>query len=302
MQFSTLKSARLASLLGFFSSLALGCVLSVGDGGKPGGECPEVNNHLENDKCYCDDGFSWCDAFDDSDLSCCPDSSNTSNNNTSNNNTSNADTTSDVPTGGTDTSNSDGTTTEPPPTSGTTGPAPSDCVVEVEPPASCDVDNGEAYLCLQADDPACDVEGSKYYICEGGVWVEDTSSGNESCKFDLNADNAFAYGCRLNGNTIEFECGVGPGTACDSNSDSTCTTDKDIEYCVFGKTTAADCLVQCQEIGQMMMTYDYGYCGEQDSETVCICCDEGDDGCPINEGTTSTSEGTSTSGGSSSTG
>jgi hypothetical protein len=228
MQFSTLKSARLASLLGFFTSLTLGCVVTVGDGGKPGGECPEINNHLEGDKCYCDDGYSWCDPFDDSDLTCCLDSGDTSNptNNPSNDNTSNNDTTSDVPTGGTDTSNSDGTTTETPPTSGTTGPNPTDCVIETELPGSCDVDMGEAYLCLQASDPACDVEGSKYYICEGGVWVEDTSSGDESCKFDLDNDGAFSYGCRLDGNTIQFECGVGPGTACDSNSDSTCTTDR----------------------------------------------------------------------------
>jgi hypothetical protein len=305
MQFSTLKSARLASLFGFFTALTLGCVVTIGDGGKPGGECPEINNHLEGDKCYCDDGYSWCDALDDSDLTCCLDSNDTSNptNNPSNDNTSNNDTTSDVPTGGTDTSNSDGTTTETPPTTGTTGPNPTDCVIETELPGSCDVDMGEAYLCLQASDPACDVEGSKYYICEGGVWVEDTSSGDESCKFDLDNDGAFSYGCRLDGNTIQFECGVGPGTPCDSNSDSTCTTDSEIEYCVFGKTTTADCLFQCQTVGDDdMVTYDHGYCGEQDSSNVCICCDEGDDGCPINEGTTtSTSDGTST-GGESSTG
>lgn len=293
MQFNTLKSARLAAVLGFFTSLAIGCVISVGDGGKSG-ECPEINNHLEGDKCFCDTGYSWCDAFDDSDLTCCPNSSDTSNDPSndpsSNGTTVNVPTTSDSQ--GTDTSNSGGTTEEPPTSSGTTGDPPADCSVDIDPPGSCDVDNGENYLCLSASNQECGVQGSEYYICEGGVWVPDTSSGDESCKFDLDNDMAFSYGCKIDNNAVVFECGVGPGTACTGDS-ATCTTDKDIEYCYLGKLTSGDCLYQCQEIGDVdMVTYDHGYCGEQDSSNVCICCDEGDEGCPINGGTTTGGEST----------
>jgi len=291
MQFNTLKSARLAAVLGFFTSLAIGCVITVGDGSKTG-DCPEINNHQEGEKCFCNTGYSWCDPFDDTDLTCCPNSSDTSNDQTSN--PSGNDTTSTLPTTsesqGTDTGN--GTTEEPPTSSGTTGDPPADCSVDIDPPGSCDVDMGENYLCLSASNPECGVQGSESYICEGGVWVPDTMSGDESCKFDLGEDNAFSYGCKIENNTVVYECGVGPGTAC-SGDGASCTTEKDIEYCYLGKLTSGDCLYQCQEIGDdMMVTYDHGYCGEQDTSTVCICCDEGDDGCPINGGTTTDGEST----------
>lgn len=296
MQFSTLKSARNASLFGFLSSLALGCVISVGDGGKPGSECPEDNNHLEGDKCYCDAGYSWCKPSDNDDLSCCVDTSDTTNN--PSNNTSNDDATEDLPTGGT----SDATTDQP--TSGTTGPTPSNCVVEEAPPASCDPEMGEAYLCLQASDASCGVEGSQHYICENGMWVVDNESGDENCKFDLDNDDAFSYGCQiLNGNVIDFVCGVGPGTACSNDEPSSCANDKDVLYCDLGKLTLSDCLIECQTIpDENNATYDFGYCTQQDDVFQCICCDEGVDDCPLgsetstSDGESSTSDGESSSG------
>jgi hypothetical protein len=41
MQFSISKTGRLATLCGFLSSVALGCVLSLNDSGKKSTECPE---------------------------------------------------------------------------------------------------------------------------------------------------------------------------------------------------------------------------------------------------------------------
>lgn len=299
MQFTTLKSARLAAVLGFFSAMAFGCVLTVGQGDGKTGTCPEINNHLEGDECFCDSGYSWCDPFDDNDLTCCPiggtDTSN-STPDTSTPTTSNGTTTEQPPTSGTTTQD-----TDEPPTSGTTS-GPSNCVVDVSPPASCDADGGENFLCLTASDTNCGPEGSQYYVCEGGVWVDHTSDGDALCQSD---DYDFAYGCSIVDNVVQFECGTGSGEACDSGSDGVCSTETNIDYCLYGKLTSADCLYQCQEIGDGTATYDYGYCGEQDGALACVCCDEDDETCPINGGGTSTtSDGTSSGGseGSSSSG
>jgi hypothetical protein len=303
MRLSTLLSARTA-VFGFFSSMALGCVLTVGDGGKSSDECPDPNSELDNGKCFCNFDYTWCFPDDDKDLTCCPFSSDTTNNpsNATPGTTSNPATTDDVPTGGTDTGTppTSGTTTETPPTSGTTGAPPTDCVADTSPANEpCNADNGENFLCLTADNIDCGPEGSHYYVCMNGVWVEDTAAGDESCKIDQGAD--FSYGCTLNGNVVQFECGTGSGAACDSGSSGQCTSDKDIEYCLYGKTTTADCLYLCMVVGDAdMVTYDHGYCGEQEGDLSCICCDEGDAGCPINEGTTT--GGDTSTGGESSTG
>lgn len=304
MRFSTLMSARLAAVFGFFSSMAIGCVLTVGDGGKAAEECPDPNSDLENGKCFCDFDYTWCEPNDDNDLTCCPFSSEGSNTNTTPGTSSSPTSeTSDVPTSdGTDTGDppTTGTTTEPPPTSGTTD-GPTDCTVDTSPADQpCNADMGENFLCLSASNPDCGPEGSKYYQCANGVWVEDTQAGDQLCQVD---GYDFAYGCKLDGNMVTFECGSGSGSACDSGSSGTCSSETEIEYCLYGKLTAADCLNLCMVVGDdMMITYDYGYCGEQDGELSCICCDEGDDGCPINGGTSSSGGESSTGGESSSTG
>ncbi len=72
MQFSiSAKTGRLATILGFLSSVALGCVITVGDGGKQSSECPDANSYLSGNKCFCDIGYDWCKPGDDSDLTCC---------------------------------------------------------------------------------------------------------------------------------------------------------------------------------------------------------------------------------------
>ena len=68
MQSHISKSGRLALLGAFLSSVAFGCVITVGDGGKTASECPDKNSYLSNDKCFCEFGYDWCNANDDADL------------------------------------------------------------------------------------------------------------------------------------------------------------------------------------------------------------------------------------------
>jgi hypothetical protein len=291
MQFSISKSGRFAVLLGtFLSSVAFGCVITVGDGGKASSECPDQNSYLKDNKCFCDIGYDWCNPSDDADLSCCDNGTSAS---SVTNNTGG--TTSDTATGtGTATGGTTGgsTTEEPPTTSqGTTG-APVDCSSTASVPESCDP-NSENFLCVQADNPDCGPEGSKYYVCDGGTWAEDPTGPTGQCTAD---GFDFAYGCTDNGTMIEFVCGNGSGTACSGDTKS-CNGDTNLEFCQFGKLGTQDCLVQCMDVGDDMgVTYDFGYCGDQGSGSQCICCDEGDRGCPLGGGTTGGTTGGSTGG------
>jgi len=290
MQLSISKSARFAALLGaFLSSVAIGCVIKVGDGGKTSSECPDQHSYLEDDKCFCESGYTWCNAFDDSDLTCCVD--NTSASGVSDTNNTTGGTTDGSATGtGTASGTTSGTTADLPTTSqGTTG-EPLDCSSSASVPRSCDP-NTENFLCVQADNPDCGPEGSKYYVCDGGTWAQDPTGPTGSCIAD---GFDFAYGC-LDADPLEFVCGNGSGAACSGNTQS-CNGDTNLEFCQFGKLGTQDCLVQCMDIGDDMgVTYDFGYCGEQGGASQCICCDEGDEGCPLGGGTTG---GGSTGGGS----
>ncbi len=292
---STLKFGRLSALTTFLSSLALGCVITLGENGKTAEECPDDNSTLSDGKCYCKAFYDWCHPDDLNDLTCCEDTTTSNSNSNSNGTTSNGSNT--ATDSGTTQDPTGGTTVDVPTTSdsqGTTG-APIDCSVTTDPPASCDEAN-ENFLCIAADNAACDVEGSKYYVCQGGVWVENTTDGDASCKSD---GYDFSFGCKDNGTSVDFICGTGPGSACTTGEANSCSTETVLDSCVLGKLSATDCTAYCMEVGDDMgVTYDYGYCGDQRGIT-CICCDEGDEGCPINTGGTSTSAGSSTGGGSS---
>lgn len=288
MHSTTLKFTRLSALFSFLSSAAIGCVISAGGGGKSfgdGEECPDTNSYYDAGDCFCDSGYDWCKPNDDSDLSCCISQTTNGNDDTSNN-TNNTDgqtdgtTTTDEPTSG--------TTAEVPTTSesGTTGD-PLECVVDATPPGSCD-ENTENFLCLGAADAECGPQGSQFYICMNGAWVEDPTGPDANCKAD---GFDFGYGCVDEDMMVQFVCGVGPGTACDDNG-PTCNGETDLEECFYGKLSVTNCEAYCMEVGDGTMTYDYGYCGEQQDVTSCICCDEGDEGCPINEGTTGDTGGT----------
>lgn len=283
MQVSNLKTGRLAVVLGFLSSLAVGCVIGVGQNGKTSDSCPEDHSYLDKDKgeCFCDANYEWCDPNDAADLTCCP--SNDSSSQT-NNTPAQTDTTNSTPaTEGTSGGTSGDTTVEPPTTSdsGTTG-EPLDCVVTTPVPESCDPGT-ETALCLAADNPDCGPQGSKYYSCEGGQWVQAPATGAASC---INDGYDFSYGCQDNAETmlVEFVCGDGPGSDCIGEG-KTCNGDNELNFCVFGKLGAVDCLTSCMTDGDGEgIAYDFGYCGDQGGAT-CICCDEGVDDCPLGGGT-----------------
>ena len=322
MQASLLTSGRMASLLGFFSAFALGCVINVGGGGDTAGSydcgdllahnddncqcdagyercnpnsddtdcckkigkgddenCPDPNSAYDNGQCYCNIGYGWCNPNDTNDLSCCVDPGQTS-----------AGTGTDGQTNGT------GDDTEDlPTTSGTTGPAV--CDEAVDPPGSCDP-NTENFFCSHPD--TCSPEGSKFYTCEGGVWVETPGGPDENCKFD---GFDFGYGCVDAGDKVDFVCGYGPGEDCTNGTPNSCVEDTQLLFCTYGKLGGQDCFTQCTEIGDdMMVLYDFGYCGEQDGVAQCLCCDEGDEGCPINEGGETSTGGDTTTGEGSSSG
>lgn len=297
MQVSNLKSGRLAVLLGFLSSLAVGCVIGVNQNGKKSDECPEDNSYLDADKgeCFCNANYEWCNPDDAADLTCCP-----SNDSSSQTNNTQTDPTNTTPgtdaSGGTTHEPTGGTTAEPPTTSvsGTTG-EPLDCTVTTPVPDSCDP-NTETALCLSADNPDCGPEGSKYYSCEGGQWVQAPAAGAASC---INDGYDFSYGCQDNAESmlVEFVCGDGPGTDC-SGSAQSCNGDNELNFCAYGKLGAVDCLASCMKDGDGEgVTYDFGYCGEQMGTNSCICCDEGEDDCPLGGGTsTGGTGGTGTSG------
>ena len=285
---STLKFGRLSALATFLSSLALGCVITLGDGGKTAEECPDNNSSLSDGKCFCKVSYDWCRPDDPKDLTCCLDTTSDSNSNSNSNGTTTNSSNSN--------SGTDGTTvptgTSDVPTGGTTG-TPTGCSVTTDPPATCDAGT---FLCIAADNAECGVEGSKYYVCQNGVWVENTTDGDASCKSD---GYDFSYGCEDKGNTVEFSCGVGPGTACETGIPDVCSTDVGLDSCDLGKLSTTDCTAYCMEVGDDMgITYDYGYCGDKRG-IACICCDEGDAGCPINGGT---STGGSTTGSTGTTG
>jgi hypothetical protein len=320
MQRLSPPSSFLASVLfSFASAFALGCVISVGPGGDDagihecgsllahndancvcdagyercnpnssdtdccekegkGGEC-EPNSYLDGDDCYCNSGYTWCNPDDLSDLTCCVDPGQTSQG-----------------TGTESGGETVGTSTETVPTTsvGTTG-APQECLEAVDPPASCDV-NTESFFCTNPE--SCGPYGGVQYYCENGVWVEDTSL-NEACQLD---GKDFSYGCIDSpADGVVNLCGDGSGAACDGGG-ATCSDSNTWTACQWGKQSEADCFVLCTEEGDSDgATYDFGSCEVQDGEAVCACCDEGEEGCPINEPDTTTGD-DSTGGDTSSTG
>lgn len=272
---SGLKFTRLSALSAFLSSVALGCVVTLGGSGKEADSCTDDNSFLSNGECFCNAGYDWCKPNDINNLDCCATTTSDTNPGTGTSDTNNG-TTTNAPTSG--------TTAEVPTTSetnGTTG-APLDCSVGTEPPGSCDA-NTENFLCLTADNPDCGPEGSKYYVCTNGSWVENPNGPNENCIAD---GHGFAYGCVDEDSMVKFVCGEGPGTACTNDTPDACNGDVSLESCDYGKLSATDCTVLCMTEGDGMgVTYDYGYCGDQRGIS-CICCDEGDADCPINMGGT----------------
>lgn len=309
MQRVSATSPLLASIFTFVSAFSLGCVISLGGNGddagvkecgsllanndencvclpgyercNPGdpedtdccekegkgeGEC-EANSYLEDGQCFCNPGYGWCNPDDVNDLTCCEDPGQTSQG------TGSGSDTSDDPTG----TGTSGSTTEPEPTTseGTTG-EPAECLDAVDPPPTCDPDT-ELAFCTHPE-ATCTPEGSTYYSCVDGVWVEDSNALQELCSFD---GYDFPYGCVDNPDEGVFiECGHGSGDACQGGT-PTCKDANTWQGCKWGKASEVDCFIQCTEIGIDGALFDFGDCQVQDGEAVCACCDEGDEGCEM---------------------
>jgi hypothetical protein len=236
----------------------------------------DANNpiHLEGQVCVCDSGFNWCNPDDLNDLSCCEDDNQAPGDGTD----GTEDTASDATAGtaGTADTGVDTTVDE-------TGDPPGMCEQTeapwngVEPDVAECTDDGLVFCSNNADEgPA----GSRYWECVGGEWVESTTAGDESCQFD-NQD--FAIGCIDDGTEVAWECRLGPGTPCSGADCDGCGEDGDtIEICEGNKLTADSCLRVCMEEGDGGgVTYDHGFCSTDSGAPECVCCDSGEEGCPV---------------------
>jgi hypothetical protein len=216
--------------------------------GKGSGEgaCTEPYSTHDDGYCYCDYGYKWCEPDDAADFTCCMD-----------------DAQDEAGGGETPDTDSAGTSDE----SGGGGGATPD-------PADCTADNEGVSFCSNTDDVG--PEGSVYWMCMAGEWVEMPEAGNESCVYD---GYEFAYGCVDTGTAVEFLCGNGTGSACERDF-TNCVDGDNIDYCQYGKLTRDSCFRICTEEGDdMNATYDHGFCDAAVGD--CFCCDMGTEGCPV---------------------
>jgi len=268
----TLRTLKTPLLLGGIIGLSFGCIINL----EPLEPCDTGDNNKldDNGECVCRISYDWCDGSNDnarpntgeSDLECCDFGSGDSVGTTSTTDTDTDTTDDEVGTTGTETTETDtetdtGTETD----SGT--PPPDDCSAEQE---------GFVW-CTHSDDMG--PQGSEFYVCQGGAWIEDPAYMEESCIFD---GYNFAYGCVDDGQDVVFECGDGSGDDCD-DSLTYCVDDDVIGYCVWAKETWDSCQDFCENVGIEGVTYEYGECDEIDPDDVaCECCDADDPDCPIN--------------------
>jgi hypothetical protein len=204
--------------------------------------CDGPHNVIMDGNCFCEQGYEWCDPSSPDDLSCCGHGS------------------SGTDTGGVDTSGSE--------TAGDTGvePDPADCS---------DATEGSVFCSNTA---AMGPEGSRFWTCTGGTWVEDPTAVDLQCGAD---GYDFGYGCFDDGEAIVYLCGNGPGTACGDETAPMCVDDDVIHACFFGKLTEDGCSTVCSTIGDDAgITYDSGYCDAEAMPVDCVCCNAGDEGCP----------------------
>ncbi len=256
----TLQSLKTAILFGGVLGLGLGfgCVFEQIEPCDSGS-----NNKKTNDgQCECRIGYEWCDPSDSTNLNCCDSDIGETGNPT-------GDGDGDPTTTGDGDGDGDSTTGD--------GDGDGDGDTGTLPPDNCSADEEGAYWCTH--DEAMGPEGSRFFICNGGQWVEDTQFLNDECTF-IGYD--FAYGCVDDGTQVVPICGDGSGDACTADSPIYCVDNDQIAYCDLGKETWDSCLQYCQEVGVEGQTFEYGECDDSVPEDVaCFCCDSGDPGCPI---------------------
>lgn len=232
------------------------------------GQCDEPNSHPVTDGCQCDAGYNWC-SDDPNDYTCCVDP-----NQNPDGTGTDSDATDTLGTG-TDT----GMTTDDPTVADSTGTDTGDDMQFDPDPADCTAETEGVLFCSNTSIGGLD--DSRYYVCMGGAWVEDTTAVDESCAFD---QFDFGYGCITNNEagSIEFICGFGPGTDCEPGGDDVCVDTDVINGCLFGKLTQDSCATICNTIGdEEGATYDSGFCDASAGPAECICCDSGEEGCPV---------------------
>ncbi len=263
---ATFKSLKTAALLGGILGLSFGCIIDI----SPLEPCESGSNNKLNDdgECECRIGYDWC-TDDPADLNCCDLDEDTNGDDVDTTTSSDDDTTNgdDV-----DTTSETDTSSE---TDSTTGDDTTD--TGVLPPESCTPEEEGFYWCTHTEEMG--PQGSQFFICEGGSWVENGAFMDETCMFD---GYDFAYGCVDDGVDVIFECGDGSGSDC-AEDPAYCIDGDQIAYCYWGKETWESCQNFCENIGIDGVTYEYGECDESDPEDVsCYCCDADDPECPIN--------------------
>ena len=152
--------------------LSLGAVIGFGVGCRvePLEPCATGENNKLDDagQCECRIGYDWCNPEDASDLDCCPIGS------------ANSETGDGDPTG-----------------DGDGDPGGGECPAGEPPPESCSVDEEGFFWCTHTEDQGpCE---SQLYICQGGAWVLDEVTAQDSCEFD---GYDFTYGCVDDGSEI----------------------------------------------------------------------------------------------------
>lgn len=230
--------------------------------------------HVEGQLCVCDSGFNWCNPDDLNDLSCCEDENQV------------PATSSDTDTPMTDDSGTGDTAGTADETADTTGDPPGMCTETETPwngvePDAADCNKEGLGLVYCSNNDAEGPEGSRYWECDGTDWVESTTVGDESCQFD---GRDFSAGCIDDGESVLFVCGDGPGTPCSGPECDGCGDDGDqILFCEHERLHGDSCNEICTVEGDAEgITYDFGECSMlEDGSAECLCCDEGDEGCPF---------------------
>lgn len=276
----TLQSLKLAALFGGVLGLGFGCVIELeqtepcptGDHNKLTDDAGGDTKQTEDGACECSVLYDWCDPNDPENLNCCSDSNADG---TSGGPDDDGDEIGDESTGDGD-GDGDGTTGDGD-GDGTTGDGDGDGDPGTLPPETCPPEEENAYWCTH--DEAMGVEGSRFFICTDGMWVENQAVLEEDCAFN---GFDFAYGCVDDGTQVIPVCGYGSGEPCNNDDPAFCVDDDQIAYCDASKETWDSCLAFCMETGIEGETFEHGLCDESIPDDVaCFCCDSGDEGCPI---------------------
>jgi hypothetical protein len=255
----TLQYLKPAALLGSILGLSFGCIVTL-EQLEP---CDSGSNNklTSNGECECRVGFEWCNPNDPEDLNCC---SKTGGGETV------GDGDGDPSTGDGDPSTGDGD-----PSTGD-GDGDGDGDPGELPPEDCASDEEGFVWCTH--DEAMGPQGSRFFMCTSGKWIEDTSFLDDDCQFN---GYDFAYGCVDNGVEVVPVCGDGPGTPCNAD-DLFCADDDNIASCVYGKETWDSCMAFCVDVGIGGETFEHGECDSSIPDDIaCYCCDGDDPECPV---------------------